>query len=439
MSGVLLLSGTVPALAAALDLASVGIRVRIAAGVAPEVPKSAVRDVEGVLSEFLLELSAPLADGGTEEVGMRPTASAPEPISLRAKDGTWKPQPELSVWGIPAVPLATDCMNLVGAGTAMRAYLDRLKPVLTIGKQDNLAKLVDSRLGTRARQLLVEPIIFERTGRAASEVDVGFIAPGLNEALTRAGSLSGAALIYHERYVARETIVAPADGWIEFGQALLDRLMLFGADRLEHPLVSLESTGAGDEWTATSEAGDGYVFDAVVLSSGVNIPGSEALDAEIVALQSKQARVYAEIGIEDPETTASRQDFRDTVELCEDSQGSTWSVRVQNRAQGGWVAVLRSNAFEREQLAHDDDVIKEIIEQLGYVPTAAPVTSLRAAAPYTTRAEAEAADGVLSAWHESNPRVLLSGPEYFGDELAPALASAREHAVSLRRRLTGIA
>ena len=440
MSDVLLLSGSIPALAAALDLASVGIRVRVAPGIEPQIPTEPVRDLEdGTIAGFLGELAEPLAEGGEAWTAALPSTSRPAPVALRAKDGSWKPQPQPAVWGIPAVPLATDCINLLGSGTAFRAYLDRLKPVLTIGKEENLAKLVDSRFGARVRELLVEPVVFERLGVPAAEVNVGLIAPGLNEALTRAGSLSGAALVYSERYVARETHVQPAAGWAELGRALFDRLMLFGASRLDSPLTSVEAVNDGKAWAAKSEAGYTHVFDALVLDGLSDLPGSGEVTSEIAALSRGRVRLYAEIGIEPPKTADESGDSRDTLELCEDSQGSTWSVRVHQTEDARWRALLGSASVEQSQLVSAGAEPTQILEHLGYVPTDEPPKVRYVTAPYTTHAEAEASRLSLESWHNANPAVLLTGTEYFGGELAPALADARDHAVSLRRRLTGIA
>src|SRR5690606_15064284 len=134
------------------------------------------------------------------------------------------PQSHPTVLGIPTVPLAAENLRLLGSGGATRAYMDRVTPLLTVGKTRSLGVLVNRRLGRKARERLVEPQVRERFGVAADDVDVAVAAPGLNEALSRAGSLSAAALAYLERFEASETMIEPADGWDALVRATLGRL-----------------------------------------------------------------------------------------------------------------------------------------------------------------------------------------------------------------------
>lgn len=439
MKDVLLLSGSIPALAAALDLAAVGVRVSIAEGVRPEMPAQAVRDAEGSLAEFLNELAAPVAEGGSETPGARPTLSPPTPIALRSRDGAWKPQPVPSVWGIPAVPLASDCINLLGIGTAARAYLDRVKPVLTIGKQENFAKLVDSRLGAKTRELLIEPVVYERFGVATDRVDVGVAAPGLNEALTRAGSLSGAALDYAERHVARETLLQPAGGWTAFGELLFERLELFGAHQMTSPLTDLVAADDGASWTAHDEAGNSFDFAALVLAEGSEFPSGELPGDGLPQLQYARTRVYAEIGIEAPDLAILHDREREMLELCEDSQGAVWSARLRHSDLAGWEIVLQSGASDGTQQEPNSVELEDIVRRLGCKPTNGDAHVALSPAPYALHSEAEADGVVFDAWHEEHPSVLLTGIAFSGGDLSLALAGARQRAIGLRRRLTGIA
>src|SRR5690606_30153615 len=82
--------------------------------------------------------------------------------------------------------------RIIGWGGAWRAYLDRLRPPLTIGQQRNLGALVRGRMGERVVDRLVAPLTAGRHGLTPDEVDVEIAAPGLNSALTRTGSLAGA-------------------------------------------------------------------------------------------------------------------------------------------------------------------------------------------------------------------------------------------------------
>ena len=52
------------------------------------------------------------------------------------------PLPKTGMLGIPANPLGDDVRRIIGWSGALRAYLDRLMPILTIGRAHSLGKLV---------------------------------------------------------------------------------------------------------------------------------------------------------------------------------------------------------------------------------------------------------------------------------------------------------
>ncbi|MET1018697.1 MAG: FAD-dependent oxidoreductase [Microterricola sp.] len=102
------------------------------------------------------------------------------------------PMPKLSLLGIPSSPLADDVRAAIGWKNSIRAYSDRLRPVLTIGTEKNFGKLVEQRMGKAVLDRLVSPISSGVYSADAHDLEVDVVAPGLNAALTRAGSLSGA-------------------------------------------------------------------------------------------------------------------------------------------------------------------------------------------------------------------------------------------------------
>lgn len=106
--------------------------------------------------------------------------------------GAAAPVPDDAVLGIPANPWSDSVRRFIGWTGAWRAYLDRLRPPLTIGKERNLARLVRSRMGDAVLDRMVAPLGLGRFGIAADRVDVSAAAPGLSSALTRTGSLGGA-------------------------------------------------------------------------------------------------------------------------------------------------------------------------------------------------------------------------------------------------------
>ncbi|MCD2440685.1 FAD-dependent oxidoreductase [Agromyces sp. SYSU K20354] len=117
----------------------------------------------------------------------RPTPSgAPRATQVNAA-----PLPKTGMLGIPANPLGDDVRRIIGWGGAWRAYLDRIMPILTIGRSHSLGKLVRSRMGTAVLDKLVTPISAGVYSTDPDDLDLDVVAPGLNQAMTRMGSLSG--------------------------------------------------------------------------------------------------------------------------------------------------------------------------------------------------------------------------------------------------------
>ncbi len=115
----------------------------------------------------------------------------PEGAWVRLPSGT-VPLPKAGLLGIPSSPLAADVVRAIGWTGAWRAYLDRIMPVLTIGKERSLGSLVRKRMGSRVLERLVAPVATGVYSAQPEDLDIAVVAPGLNEALTRQGSLSGA-------------------------------------------------------------------------------------------------------------------------------------------------------------------------------------------------------------------------------------------------------
>ena len=102
------------------------------------------------------------------------------------------PTPKGGMLGIPSTPLATDVIAAIGWRGALRAYLDRVLPPMKIVQERNLGRLVERRMGRAVLENLVAPVTTGVYSAAPGQLDVAVAAPGLNPALTRTGSLSGA-------------------------------------------------------------------------------------------------------------------------------------------------------------------------------------------------------------------------------------------------------
>lgn len=128
-----------------------------------------------------------------EELGLTHRLAQPNPSGawLQLREGA-VPLPADSLLGIPGSPLARDVVAAIGWPAAVRAYSDRLMPVMKIGHEQNLGALVRRRMGRVVLERLVEPVTNGVYSAEPDQLEVAAAAPGLNQALTRLGSLSGA-------------------------------------------------------------------------------------------------------------------------------------------------------------------------------------------------------------------------------------------------------
>ena len=457
MVDVCVLGDGLPELAAALEFAEVGLRVQVIPASASDTVASdaasdaasadgaahpwatawgehGVPDPEGQLSEFLAHIAAPIAPGDPAEERAVPRATPPAPVLLRGAKGAWVPEPEPAVWGIPAVPMSSDSLAVLGTPAAFRATLDRVRPVLTIGKTHSFGALVRSRLGATALERLVEPLVREATGRDPEVVDAALIAPGLNEALTRVGTLSGAALDTAERHVARETCVAPSAGWAALAAALRARLGLYAVEFAAEPAVRVEETEEG--WTVElSGVADPSAARAIVV--GVDAARAEALVPDAGSLLRVSRRAAARFAIEDPglpDTGAPRPAVQSV-----DHAGERWSVRAELGAHGWEARVLSAAHADDAELRAAQRQLRAVVEAAGFVVRAGEPREWMPFAPYAEIAERDAAADRLDVWCAERPEALPAGTAVHGGSLPEAIADARARAVRIRRHLAGIA
>lgn len=128
-----------------------------------------------------------------EECGLGDDIVTPNPAGAWVRAGRRSfPLPKAGLLGIPSSPLAHDVVTAIGWRAALRAYGDRLMPVLTIGSEKRLGALVRKRMGSAVLDRLVAPVVSGIYSANPDDLDLDVIAPGLNAALTRTGSLSGA-------------------------------------------------------------------------------------------------------------------------------------------------------------------------------------------------------------------------------------------------------
>ncbi len=198
----------------------------------------------GAVDELVDELTA-----ATDDTFAR-IEPARAPRMLIGDDGP-RALPE-GLLGIPANAFSEPCVRVIGWGGAWRAYLDRLRPPLTIGHERSLGTLVRGRMGRKVVDRLVAPVTRGLYGLEPDDVDTDIAAPALNAALTRRGSLSGAVaeLLGDDTAPARRTL---ADGMTSLIDALAARVRDLGG-----------TVTTGATVTRIEREGDGYVVTARV-------------------------------------------------------------------------------------------------------------------------------------------------------------------------------
>ncbi|GAA3937648.1 protoporphyrinogen/coproporphyrinogen oxidase [Microbacterium soli] len=192
------------------------------------------------------------------------------------------PLPRGGVLGIPANPFQEDVRAIIGWRGVWRAYLDRLRPPLTIGHETSLGRLVSTRMGARVRDRLVAPVTAGVYSALPEDVDVDAAAPGLNAALTRVGSLSGAVLaLQGERAgAAPGAAVMGLDGGMgRLVDALLAELRTYGVTvRTGARAVRLDRDG--ERWSVEIERPTDADDGTTEIDAGRQADAGADLDAE---------------------------------------------------------------------------------------------------------------------------------------------------------------
>jgi oxygen-dependent protoporphyrinogen oxidase len=206
--------------------------------------------------------------------------------------------PEGGLLGIPVNPFTSDVRAIIGWRGAWRAYADRLRPVLTIGQERSLGRLVRARVGDRVADRLVAPVTSGVYSADPDDIDVDIAAPGLNAALSRTGSLLSAVAILRAAREDGDAAVSDEDG-IRGLEGGMTRLTDALRDRLEQ-LGARVRTGTSASRVTASDAGGWIVEVADDLDAesrggeGTGVEGSDGsrlrADAVIVATPESEAR-----------------------------------------------------------------------------------------------------------------------------------------------------
>ncbi|WP_424937102.1 MULTISPECIES: protoporphyrinogen/coproporphyrinogen oxidase [Bacteria] len=261
--------GGIAGLVAAKECAAVGMRVTVFE--AEERAGGVVRrgEADGIVFDAGAESFATRGGhvrGLVEELGIAEKVVDPAP------GGAWlagipgagaAPLPRGGILGIPENPFADDVRRIIGWPGAWRAYLDRVRPPLTIGHDRSLGHLVRSRMGARVLERLVAPVSTGVHSAHPDDIDTDVAVPGLNAALTRAGSLSGAVAELRATTAAKAggsalerrpgaAVQGLAGGMAALVDALLERLALLGVEvRTGTPVTGISRED--DVWTVHAE------------------------------------------------------------------------------------------------------------------------------------------------------------------------------------------
>ncbi|MET0672967.1 MAG: FAD-dependent oxidoreductase [Microbacterium pygmaeum] len=247
-------------------------------------------------------------------LGDRTRQTARRALWLSGLPGGPTPLPPGGVLGIPDNAWDEHVRRVIGWRGAWRAYLDRLRPPLTIGQERSLGRLVRTRMGARVLDRLVAPASIGAFAIHPDDVDVEIAAPGLSAALTRTGSLSGAvAQVRGERIPdAGPGFEGIQGGMSVLIDALRDRLLELGAViRTGEAVVALQRRGDGrwEVMTRRADASPAAPDDAPI----------EPAHAVILAAPESEARRLLSGAVPSLELAASAHADLDVVTLVIDS------------------------------------------------------------------------------------------------------------------------
>jgi len=289
---VVVVGGGIAGLTAAWECARIGmpvVLVEAAGRLGGNIETATLDGIDVDLIAEAFSLRAQALGDLIDELGLRgavePAADESIAVAVPAAGGVEVVTLPDNRAGIPANTWAVPVRRLIGSAGVWRAYLDRLRPPLTIGRERSLGVLVRTRMGARMRERLVAPLTIGTWGVDPDEIDVDLAVPGLSAALTRVGSLAGAVDSLLPPATAGADATSPPrratlrGGLSGLVDALAERLAALEADvRVDTRVTALSREAGG--WTVhledTGEDDGGgtastLAADVVVLAAGPRV------------------------------------------------------------------------------------------------------------------------------------------------------------------------
>lgn len=407
------LGGSIAACVAALECARLGLSVELVAHDLDE-PANRVTDSEGGWRWFTETF-----DG----LNLTPVLGANETILNYRRQPVTVPRD--SILGIPSSPLSEDVVAALGQRSATRAYLDRVKPVLTIGKEHRLDALVEKRMGKALRTILVEPLVFERFGVTSAAVDVAVAVSGLNEAITRTGSLSTAVLarlpeqaIHNQQYALTEAIDQPSSG-------PMHRLLRYWNVRVRFIDGEEEAPNDDEQGARATIIGD------------LTLADHHLHTLEAAGLSQLAVRERIECDLADRHDallctvrTSAREDW--SLRIHESEQGETNRATLRSARRQEYVRPLASGTQQRSdggERAAEVGALQSLLLEWR--------SSSTEYAPFVEISELHERNGILERL-DADEQLRFVGDWLHGGDVSRAIVHARESATSLRRRLLGL-
>ncbi|MHA6695906.1 protoporphyrinogen/coproporphyrinogen oxidase [Homoserinimonas sp. A520] len=279
---VIVVGAGIAGLTAARDLAMGGLSVLLLEASENVGGKVTSHTVAGVELDAGAESYATRGDTVAaliRELGLADQLESPDPAGawLYREDGSAHPLPRTSLLGIPATPMATDVIDVIGLAGAFRAQLDSLIPGVFGGRETHLGPLVRKRMGRRVLDRLVAPVVSGVHSRHPDDVEVDRVAPGLRRGLRRYDSLAKAVLVLREAAPAGTSVGGIRGGIHRLAAELHHDVVSFGGEtRFGCTVQSVDTDGV------TTAAGERIKARHAVFTSAAGTDGSPIVLATLV-------------------------------------------------------------------------------------------------------------------------------------------------------------